>query len=324
MCIGREVSKQLSNENDSAPPASQISTLPPARGENETAVSSGLPDGANGEEEKSGVAGEDGKGAPEDAAADVMEEDDEEVPLLPVEFDPEVQSKLVRWQPDFPDCLITLYLPMPTYMSQGAMLEAAKAALNREKQLLDMRVKAGSRVVVKVRQADLKIWIGERNWFVLENEEAKSFRGIWCLPPRADRPEKIKDSTFTVQIKGIGMNKYASEYMQQQLFSAAEDAVFTLASRAEGRFDAIHMKRAMSVNGSASVEGVSLSEAFAQWATNQSSTGNDRGYWKHYRRYVWVQLDGTEQRGSHNRDGRPDPSHAVVENVSLIGCEYRW
>ena len=102
--------------------------------------------------------------------------------------------------------------------------------------------------------------------------------------------------------------------MQQQIFSAADDGVFTLASRADGRFDAINMR---SVDGSASVGGVSLSEAFAQWPGNQSSTGNDRGYWKHYRRYVWVQLDGPEQRGSHNSDGRPDPSYAVIENLSL-------
>ena len=40
-------------------------------------------------------------------------------------------------------------------------------------------------------------------------------------------------------------------------------------------------------------------------------------YWKHYRRYVWVQLDGTEQRGSHKREGRPDPAYAVIENLSL-------
>ena len=84
-----------------------------------------------------------------------MEEDDDDIPLPEIEFDPEVQAKLVRWQPDFPDCSITLYLPMPTHMSQGAMTIAAKAALNREKQLLDMRVKAGSRVAIKVRQEDL-------------------------------------------------------------------------------------------------------------------------------------------------------------------------
>ena len=171
----------------------------------------------------------------------------------PVEFDAKVQARLIRWQPDFPDCLITLYLAMPTYMSQGAVIEAAKAALNREKQLLDMsmdmRVGAGSRVVIEVRQADLRSWIGERNWFVLEHEEAKSFHGIWCLRPRADRPEKIKDSTFTVQIKGIGMNKYASNYVQHQLFSAAEDAVFTLASRDEGSYDTVLMQRATSARG---------------------------------------------------------------------------
>ena len=246
-----------------------------------------------------------------------MEEDDDEIELPPVEFDPEVQAKLVRWSPEFAECSITLYLPMPTYMTQGAMMDAAKAALNREKQLLDMRVAAGSRVVIKVHQAELKSWIGERNWFVLENEEAKSFRGIWCLPPRADRPEKVKDSTFTIQIKGIGMNKYASGYLQQQLFSAAEDAIYTLASRAEIRVDAVSMMSEESVNGSASTGGVSLSEAFAQWSRNQSLTGNDRGYWKHYRRYVWVQLEGNDQRSSHDLDGKPDPSHAVIENMSL-------
>jgi hypothetical protein len=128
-----------------------------------------------------------------------MEEDDDEIELPPVEFDPEVQAKLVRWSPEFAECSITLYLPMPTYMTQGAMMDAAKAALNREKQLLDVRVSAGSRVVIKVRQAELKSWIGERNWFVLENEEAKSFRGIWCLPPRADRPEKVKDDSLMIE-----------------------------------------------------------------------------------------------------------------------------
>ena len=103
-----------------------------------------------------------------------MDENEEETPLPPVEFDPEVRAKLVRWSPDldFPDCTITVYLAMPTYMTHGAMPDVAEIALHREKQLLDMRVKAGSRVAIKVRQAELTSWIGERNWFVLENEEA--------------------------------------------------------------------------------------------------------------------------------------------------------
>jgi hypothetical protein len=290
-----------------------MTTLPPSREAQGEPVSSGLSDGENGEGKEGGGRDEDEKEPPKDgdaAAAESMEEDEEEIELPPVEFEPETQARLVRWSPDFPECSITLYLPMPTYMTKGAMMEAAKAALNREKQLLDMRVSAGSRVVIKVRQAELISWLGVRNWFVIENEEAKSFRGIWCLPPRVDRPEKVKDSTFTIQIKGIGMNKYGSEYIQQQLFSAAEDAVYTLASRAEGRIDAVRMKYE-------SAGGVSLSEAFSQWSASQSSTGNDRGYWKHYRRYVWVQLDGKEQRGSHNLDGRPDNSYAVIENLSL-------
>ena len=70
------------------------------------------------------------------------------------------------------------------------------------------------------------------------------------------------------------MNKYASDYIQQQLFSAVEDAVFTLASRAEGLFDAV----TLSVSGSAHAGGVSLTEAFSQWSASQSATGNDRGY----------------------------------------------
>ena len=126
--------------------------------------------GANKESDKSGASGEDEKEAPKSDNVDVMEEDDDEIELPPIEFDPEVQAKLVRWSPEFAECSITLYLPMPTYMTQGAMMDAAKAALNREKQLLDMRVSAGSRVVIKVRQAELKSWIGERNWFVLEHE----------------------------------------------------------------------------------------------------------------------------------------------------------
>ena len=221
VCIGREESAPPSKVNDSDMPSSQMTAVPPARGGKKAAGSSELPNGASGEGDKSGASGENEKEAPKSDNVDVMEEEDDEIELPPVEFDPEVQAKLVRWSPEFAECSITLYLPMPTYMTQGAMMDAAKAALNREKQLLDMRVSAGSRVVIKVRQAELKSWIGERNWFVLENEEAKSFRGIWCLPPRADRPEKVKDSTFTIQIKGIGMNKYASGYVQQQLFSAA-------------------------------------------------------------------------------------------------------
>ena len=94
------------------------------------------------------------KEAHKDTASEEMEEDEEEVPLHPTEF--EVQARLVRWQPDFPDCLITLYLAMPKYMSQGTMPKTTKAALNRGKQLLDMRASAGSRVVIKVRQADLR------------------------------------------------------------------------------------------------------------------------------------------------------------------------
>ena len=117
----------------------------------------------NGEGEKSGGGGEGEKDAPKDAVAGAMDEDEEEVSLPPVEFDPVVQAKLVRWSPDFLDCTITVYLAMPTYMTHGAMTDATKAALHREKQLLDMRVKAGSRVVIKVRQAELKSWIGERN-----------------------------------------------------------------------------------------------------------------------------------------------------------------
>ena len=221
-CIGREENKQPSNVTEPAPPASQRSTLPPARGEREPSGSSVLTDGANGEKGKDGANGEGEKEAPvpnEEIVADVMEEDDDDIELPPIEFDPEVQAKLMRWQPDFPECSITLCSPMPTYMSQGQMMDAAKAALSREKQLLDMRVKAGSRVVIKVHQAELNSWIGERNWFVLENEETKSFREIWCLPPRVDRrrPEMKKESAFTIQIKGIGIDKYSSDYIQQQL-----------------------------------------------------------------------------------------------------------
>ena len=86
VCIGREVSKQPSNVTESAPPAiaSQITTLPPTRGENKKpasqAVSSGLPNGADGEGEKSGGASEDDKEAPKDAAAEGMDEDEEEIP----------------------------------------------------------------------------------------------------------------------------------------------------------------------------------------------------------------------------------------------------
>ena len=157
VCVDREENEVASHEDGSAPVASQMTAVPPSRGAQGEPGSSGLPNGANGEGEESGGKDEGEKEPPKDGAAaavEDMDEDEEEIDLPPIEFEPEVQSKLVRWSPEFPECLITLYLPMPTYMTEGAMMEAAKAALNREKQLLEMRVKAGSRVVIKVRQAE--------------------------------------------------------------------------------------------------------------------------------------------------------------------------
>ena len=101
VCVDRELGKVPSTEDDSAPPASQMSALPPARGENKKPASqpasSDLPDGANGEGEKSGGAGEDDKEAPKDAAAEEMAP----LPLgtynralapLPLEFNPNRSS----------------------------------------------------------------------------------------------------------------------------------------------------------------------------------------------------------------------------------------
>ena len=117
VCVDREVNEVAPIEDESAPLASQMTAVPPSREAQGEPGSSGLPDGANGEGEESGGKGEDEKEPPKDgdaAAAEEMDEDEEEIDLPPVEFEPEVQARLVRWSPEFPECLITLYLPMPS------------------------------------------------------------------------------------------------------------------------------------------------------------------------------------------------------------------
>ena len=115
--------------------------------------------------EDDGDGGMDAKDAEEASRFDVVMDGDETLQLPAVEFDSEVQERVGRWSADLPSGSITLYLPMPTHLAQHSMVEAAKEALGRQGQMLDAQVKAGSRVVVRASQQDLREWLGKRNWF---------------------------------------------------------------------------------------------------------------------------------------------------------------
>ena len=125
-----------------------------------------------------GDKGMNAKDAEDMQAFDVVMDGDETLQLPAVEFDPEVQGRVGRWCADLPSGSVTLYLPMPSHLAQHSMIEAAKEALGRKGQMLDAQVKAGSRVVVRASQQDLREWLGKRNWFRLPGDE--TLRGIWC------------------------------------------------------------------------------------------------------------------------------------------------
>jgi hypothetical protein len=149
-----------------------------------------------------GDGGMDAKDAEEASRFDVVMSGDETLQLPAVEFDSEVQERVGRWSADLPSGSITLYLPMPTHLAQHSMVEAAKVALGRQGQMLDAQVKAGSRVVVRASQQDLREWLGKRNWFKLPGDE--TLRGIWCSKQNgAQREVIVSDRPFTVILENL-------------------------------------------------------------------------------------------------------------------------
>ena len=64
-------------------------------------------------------------------------------------------------------------------------------------------------------------------------------------------------------------------------------------------------------------DGVSPSDAFAAWSSTQGGRNNDRGYWKHYRKFVWETSEGFFEAAKSHKEGRVDPSMAIQECVSL-------
>ena len=64
--------------------------------------------------------------------------------------------------------------------------------------MLDAQVKAGSRVVVRASQQDLREWLGKRNWFRLPGDE--TVEGIWCSRPYKSKLI-VSDRSFTVIMK---------------------------------------------------------------------------------------------------------------------------
>ena len=181
--------------------------------------------------EDDGDGGMHAKDAEEAGRFDVVMDGDEELQLPAVEFSPEVQERVGRWSADLPSGNITLYLPMPTHLAQHSMVEAAKEALGRRGQMLDAQVKAGSRVVVRVSQAELRKWLGTRNWFKLKGDD--TVRGIWCSRQYgAQRKVIVSDRSFTVILKGL-TNEYDSSFTQRKLFNVIDNAVPTLVSRSE-------------------------------------------------------------------------------------------
>ena len=121
----------------------------------------------------------------------------------------------------------------------------------------------------------------------------------------------VSDRSFTVILKNMNTNEYDSSFTQRKLFNVIENAVPTLVSRSKQLWDPDTME-ANSGEG-----GVSPTDAFAEWSAAQGGRNNDRGYWKHYRKFVWETLEGFFEEAKSHREGRADPSMARQECVSL-------
>ena len=133
------------------------------------------------------------------------------------EFDDEIQSKLMRWSPELSAHSVTLYLSMPRGMPPHIMLSTARAALGQRGEMLDARCSAGSRVVVRALQTEVRSWIGIKNYYQIEGED--EFRGIWCSNNSyagVSVSMNVADSSLTVVVRGVG--NYEDHFAQQNCF----------------------------------------------------------------------------------------------------------
>jgi hypothetical protein len=89
----------------------------------------------------------------------------------------------------------------------------------------------------------------------------------------------VADHSLTLILKGIG-GQCENETAQRKLFSVVENAVPTLLSRDVGLWDVESLAK--------SDFGASALEAFDTWARSQGGRNNDRGYWRHYRKHVYM------------------------------------
>ena len=216
----------------------------------------------------------DAKDAEDAGRLDVVMDGDKALQLPAVEFDSEVQGRVGRWSAHLPSGNVSLYLPMPSHLAHHSMVDAAKEALGREGHMLDAQVKAGSRVVVRASQQDLREWLGKRNWYRLPGDE--TLRGIWCSKQYQGKAV-VSDRSFTAILKGVD-NEYSSTFAQRKLFNVLENAVTTLVSRSKQLWDPNTL---YALGPNSAEDDVSPSDAFVAWSSAQGDRNNDRGYWKH-------------------------------------------
>ena len=105
--------------------------------------------------------------------------------------------------------------------------------------------------------------------------------------------------------------KYDSDFAQRKLFNVIDNAVPTLVSRTK------QLWGPLTLEADRAEDGVSPSDAFAAWSSTQGGRNNDRGYWKHYRKFVWETSEGFFEAVRSHVDGRADPNMAMLECVSL-------
>ena len=196
---------------------------------------------------------------------------------------------------------------MPSHLPHHLLTEGAKEPLGSKGQILDAQVKAGSRVVVRASQQDLRGWLEERNWFRQTGDE--TMRGIWCSK-QYQKKVLVSDRSFTVIMKGVA-KEYDSSFTQRKLFNVVENAVPTLVSRSKQLWDPVTME------ANSGERGVSPSGSFAAWSTAQGGRNNDRGYWKHYKKFVWETLEGFFEEAKSHRERRANHGMTSLESVSL-------
>ena len=286
----------------------------PKKSRTEDAAAGGKPSAVEGDPVEAVEGGSDKeKPADEDEEMDGLTEevqlsDGSTIDLPRQEFDDEIQSKLMRWSPELSAHSLTLYLSMPRGMPPHIMLSTARAALGQRGEMLDARCSAGSRVVVRALQTEVRSWIGIKNYYQIEGED--EFRGIWCSNNSyagVSVSMNVADSSLTVVVRGVG--KYEDHFAQQKLFSAVRDAASAIMELNKESWSDVTMDP--------DKFGVSAADAYAAWSATQSRS-NDRGYVQHYRKYVW-QWDGFEhnkQASSHSENGDALDHAADCESMS--------